>query len=147
VPLPDGEDEVETANPVTLNWKGRVMIRDKAERHVMLASTILLLLFVGLTFFLSSIARANPVPDGAASTATFRTKCAACHGQDGAGTAVGKSLNAPDLRSPAVQKLSDTELTQVIANGKGGMPSFKDSLSGDQIHGLVAHIRSLRAKK
>jgi mono/diheme cytochrome c family protein len=56
-------------------------------------------------------------------------------------------MSVPDLRSPFVQKLPDTELAQVISNGKGGMPSFKNSLSEDQIHSLVARIRSLHQKK
>jgi cytochrome c6 len=123
------------------------MTHDKTERHVMLASVFLLMLFVGLTLFVSSIARANPRPDSTASTATFRTKCAMCHGQDGGGSEIGKSMNVPDLRSPVVQKLSDTQLAQVISDGKGGMPSFKSSLSEDQIHGLVTHVRSLHPKK
>jgi mono/diheme cytochrome c family protein len=123
------------------------MTQDKAEHHVIFASTVLLLLFVGLTLFIASIARANPGPDGAASSATFRTKCVMCHGSDGSGSEVGKSINVPDLRSQTVQKLSDAELTQVISNGKGGMPAFKDSLSEDQTRALVAHIRSLRQKK
>jgi cytochrome c6 len=123
------------------------MTRDKTEHHVMFASTILLVIFVGLTLFVVSIVRANPVPDGAATSATFRTKCAMCHGADGSGSEVGKSMNVPDLRSPIVQKLPDAELVQVIANGKGGMPSFKNSLSEDQMHSLVAHIRSLHQKK
>jgi mono/diheme cytochrome c family protein len=120
------------------------MTQDKAENHVILASTILVLLFAGLTLFVVSIVRANPGPDGAASSATFRTKCAMCHGQDGGGSEVGKSMNVPDLRSPVVQKLSDAELAQIISNGKGGMPSFKNSFSEEQIHGLVTYIRSLR---
>jgi cytochrome c6 len=70
-----------------------------------------------------------------------------CHGPDGAGSEVGKSMNVPDLRAPVVQKLPDAQLAQVISDGKGGMPSFKSSLSEDQIHALVAHIRSLRQKK
>ena len=123
------------------------MTKDKTEHHVMFASTILLVFFVGLTLFVVSIVRANPVPDGAASSATFRTKCAMCHGANGSGSEVGKSMNVPDLRSPVVQQLPDAELAQVIANGKGGMPSFKNSLSEDQIHSLVAHIRSLHQKK
>jgi cytochrome c6 len=123
------------------------MTHDKAENHAIFGSTILLLLFVGLMLFVASIARANPVPDAAAASATFKSKCAMCHGPDGAGSEVGKSLNAPDLRSQAVQKLPDAELTRIITNGKGGMPAFKDSLSEDQIHSLVAHVRSLRAKK
>jgi len=123
------------------------MTKDRTEHHVIFASTILLVLFLGLTLFVASIVRANPGPDGAASSATFRTKCAMCHGPDGGGSEVGKSMNVPDLRSPVVQKLPDAELTRVIADGKGGMPSFKNSLSEDQIHALVAHIRSLRPKK
>jgi cytochrome c6 len=123
------------------------MTQDKAEHHVIFASTILMLLFVGLMFFVASIARANPAPDAAASSATFRTKCAMCHGQDGSGSEVGKSMNVPDLRAPVVQKLTDAQLAQTISDGKGGMPPFKSSLSEDQIHSLVAHIRSLRGKK
>ena len=123
------------------------MIQDKTERHVMFASTILLVLFVGLTLFVVSIVQANPGPDSAASGATFRTKCAMCHGPDGGGSEVGKSMNVPDLRSPAVQKLPDAELAQVISDGKGGMPSFKNSLSEDQIHSMVSYVRSLHQKK
>ena len=123
------------------------MTQDKTERHVLFASIFLLMLFVGLALSVSSIVRAAPAPDAAASSATFRTKCAMCHGQGGSGSEVGKSMNVPDLRSREVQKLPDAQLAQVIANGKGGMPSFKNSLSEDQIHSLVAHIRSLHEKK
>ncbi len=123
------------------------MTQDRTQHHVIFASTILLVLFVGLTLFVVSIVRANPGPDSAAGSATFRTKCAMCHGPDGSGSEVGKSMNVPDLRSQVVQKLPDAELAQVIANGKGGMPSFKNSLSEEQIHALVAHIRSLHQKK
>jgi mono/diheme cytochrome c family protein len=56
-------------------------------------------------------------------------------------------MNVPDLRSEAVQKRSDADLAQVISDGKGGMPSFKKSLTEDQIHGLVAYVRSLARKK
>jgi mono/diheme cytochrome c family protein len=120
------------------------MTQDKTERHVMFASIFLMMLFAGLALFVSSIVRANPAPDAAASSATFRTKCAMCHGQDAGGSDVGKSMNVPDLRSPAVQKPPDAELAQVISNGKGGMPSFKNSLSEEEIHGLVRYIRSLQ---
>jgi len=123
------------------------MTQDKTQHHLMFASTILLVLFFGLTLFVVSIVRADPGPDSAASSATFRTKCAMCHGPDGSGSEVGKSMNVPDLRSPAVQKLPDAQLAQIISDGKGGMPSFKNSLTEDQVHSLVGHIRSLRGKK
>ena len=123
------------------------MIQDKTQHHVTLASAILLAFFVGLTLFVVSIVEAKPGPDSAASSATFRTKCAMCHGPDGSGSAVGKSMNVPDLRSPEVQKVSDAQLAQIISDGKGGMPSFKGSLSEDQVHSLVTYVRSLRGKK
>jgi cytochrome c6 len=123
------------------------MTQDKAEHHVIFGSAILLLLFVGLTLFVASIARANSSPDSAASSATFRTKCAVCHGPDGGGSEVGKSMNVPDLRSEAVQKRPDAELAQIISDGKGGMPPFKSSLSEAQIHDLVSYVHSLRPKK
>jgi mono/diheme cytochrome c family protein len=123
------------------------MREDHAERHALFAFAVLLLLLVGFTFFVVSIVRADNSQASAASTSTFKTKCAMCHGPDGGGSAVGKTLNVPDLRSPAVQKLSDAELAQIISDGKGGMPSFKGSLSEDQIHGLVTYIRSFAQKK
>jgi len=123
------------------------MTQDKTQYHVTFASAILLAFFVGLTLFVVSIVQANPGPDSASSSATFRTKCAMCHGPDGSGSAVGKSMNVPDLRSPEVQKVPDAQLAQIISDGKGGMPPFKGSLSEDQVHSLVAYVRSLRGKK
>lgn len=110
-------------------------------------SAILSVVVAGLALLPISIARANAAQDNAATTATFRTKCVLCHGQDGSGSEVGKSMNVPDFRSQAVQKMSDAELAQVISDGKSGMPSFKNSLAADQIQGLVKHIRTLAPKK
>jgi mono/diheme cytochrome c family protein len=123
------------------------MKEDNAERHVILAFAVLLLFFACLTFFVVSTVRADDSQDSPPSSSTFKTKCVTCHGQDGGGSQVGKTMNVPDLRSPAVQKQADAALAQMISDGKGGMPSFKDSLSEDQIHGLVTHIRSLAQKK
>jgi len=74
----------------------------------------------------------------------FQVQCSLCHGQSGAGdTSTGKALNAADLRSADVQKQSDAQLAQVIANGKNNMPPFADSLTTEQIRALVAYIRAL----
>jgi cytochrome c6 len=123
------------------------MSGNKTLQCVICTSAILTAVVAGLTLFPVSIVSANRGQESAASVATFRTKCAMCHGQDGGGSEVGKSMNVPDLRLPAVQKLPDAELAQVISNGKGGMPSFKNSLSSDEIHALVTHIRSWRRNK
>jgi cytochrome c6 len=80
-------------------------------------------------------------------TALYKTKCAMCHGPDGAGkTPVGTKLNVRDLRSPEVQKQSDSDLAHVIEQGKGKMPVFGKTLSEDQIKSLVAQIRELGKK-
>ncbi|HTW22899.1 MAG TPA: cytochrome c [Candidatus Baltobacteraceae bacterium] len=78
----------------------------------------------------------------------FKSKCAVCHGADGSGsTAVGKSLHIRDLASADVQKQTDAQLTAIVTDGKGGMPSYKDKLSGDQIKVLIGFIRDLAKKK
>ena len=77
----------------------------------------------------------------------YKAKCAACHGADGEGdTAMGKKLGVRDFASPEVQKMSDDELTAVIADGKNKMPSYKKSLKAEQIKELVGYIRSLAKK-
>jgi cytochrome c6 len=124
------------------------MSQNKFKHHVISSAFILAVLTVGLTAFSVSIVNANAAQgSAAASTATFRTKCAMCHGPDGAGSEVGKSMNVPDLRSQEVQHLADAELVQIVSDGKSGMPSFKSSLSADQIQALVKYVRTLGKKK
>ena len=77
----------------------------------------------------------------------FSANCAVCHGPDGHGTATGKALNAPDLSSDAVQKLTNAQITAQIENGKGNMPPFKSTLNASQIKLLVAYVRTFGKKK
>jgi cytochrome c6 len=85
--------------------------------------------------------------EGSATGATvFKSKCVTCHGADGGGTAVGKSLKVADLRSAEVQNRSDAELTQVISDGKDNMPGFKGTITDDEIHAVLAHVRTFAAK-
>jgi mono/diheme cytochrome c family protein len=79
------------------------------------------------------------------AASTYRTQCASCHAADGSGaTAVGKQLKVPDLRSPAIQKLSNQRLAASIANGKGSMPAFGKTLASKEIDLLVNHVRTMR---
>ena len=81
------------------------------------------------------------------ATATYKTKCTACHGADAKGdTAIGKKMGIRDLASADVQKQSDDELAAIIADGRNKMPGYKKSLKPEQIKGLVAYIRSLAKK-
>jgi mono/diheme cytochrome c family protein len=82
--------------------------------------------------------------DGAA---TFKAKCAICHGADGAGTTpVGKSMKIRDLGSADVQAQTDAQLSAIVTNGKNKMPAYKGKLTDDQIKGLIAYIRQLAKK-
>jgi mono/diheme cytochrome c family protein len=83
--------------------------------------------------------------DSAASL--YKKNCASCHGSDGRGSAVGKSLNAADFHSAQVQKQSDAQLAGVVAEGRGNMPPFGTRLSKDQIDALVKYIRTLGKAK
>ena len=98
-----------------------------------------------LMFLLLALVISLPaLADGAA---VYKTKCASCHGADGAGqTAVGKSMKIRDLRSPEVQKQTDIELTKIISGGKGKMPAYGKQLSNDDVSALIAHIRTLKGK-
>lgn len=78
------------------------------------------------------------------AAASFKSKCALCHGEDGSGgTPSGRALKAKDLRSDEVQKNTDAELTEVITKGRNKMPAFGQKLKPDQIQQLVGYIRHL----
>ncbi len=78
--------------------------------------------------------------DVAAAEATFKTKCAGCHGADAKGKEMMKTR---DLASADVQKQSDADLSGIISNGKGKMPPYK-TMTPDQVKDMVGFIRSLK---
>ena len=84
---------------------------------------------------------------GRSAKEIFTHKCVTCHGNDGAGTPVGKSLKVADLRSVLVQKKSDTDLSHVISQGKNSMPAFGNDLSPDEEKAMVSYVRTLKTKK
>ena len=85
--------------------------------------------------------------DDSAAAQSFKSNCVVCHGADGTGTPTGKSLKAPDLHSDAVQKMTDQQIEDQIANGKNNMPPFKSTLSKEQISALAAYVHSAFGKK
>jgi cytochrome c oxidase cbb3-type subunit 3 len=79
--------------------------------------------------------------DTAAAEATFKAKCAGCHGPDGKGK---EALKTKDFASEEVQKMSDADLSAIITNGKPPkMPPYK-TLTPDQVKDMVAYIRSFK---
>jgi mono/diheme cytochrome c family protein len=99
------------------------------------------------TILVTSLALWSTAATADDAAGLYKAKCAACHGADGKGeTAMGKKFGLKDLASPDVQKMSDADLTTMIADGKEKMPSYKKSLKPEQIKDLVGYIRSLAKK-
>ncbi len=89
------------------------------------------------------LAAALPMTAFADGAATYKAKCAMCHGADGSGqTPMGKSLKLKDLGSADVQKMTDAGMTKLLTDGKGKMPASK--LSADDIKAVAGFVRSLK---
>ena len=82
---------------------------------------------------------APPPPAGgdpARGQQVFTSTCNACHpgGQQGLG---------PSLIGMA-GRLSDAQITQIVRQGRGGMPAAGAGLTDQQVADLVAYLRTLR---
>jgi mono/diheme cytochrome c family protein len=90
--------------------------------------------------------RRRPPQTAARVESLFRRSCARCHGLDGRGrTELGDLTGAPDFTDAAWQESRrGLRMRASIAHGRGGMPSFKDRLSPNEIASLVAYIREFK---
>jgi cytochrome c6 len=73
------------------------------------------------------------------AAATYKAKCAMCHGADGKGGKMGTR----DFASPEVKAETDAQLTDIVTKGKGKMPAYTGKLTDADIKGLVAYVRTL----
>lgn len=106
-------------------------------KHISFRIILAALLACGLIAVCSSPAVAQD------AAATYKAKCAMCHGPDGKGGKMGTK----DFASPDIQKETDAQLTETITKGKPPkMPTYGGKLSEDEIKGLVAQIRSFGKK-
>ena len=77
------------------------------------------------------------------AAATYKAKCAMCHGPDGKGGKMGTK----DFASADVQKMTDAELVEVIAKGKPPkMPAYEGKLKENEIKDLAAYVKGLGKK-
>jgi mono/diheme cytochrome c family protein len=67
----------------------------------------------------------------------FETRCMACHGQNGN----ARKDNSANLQ---FSRLDSIGITQVIKNGRGAMPMFKDAIADSDIGHLAVYVKSLR---
>jgi len=102
--------------------------------------SLVTLLVVGVI----ALCNASAVAQDAA--ATYKAKCAMCHGADGKGSPMGLKLGAHDFTSDEVQKQTDAQLTETITKGKNKMPAYDGKLKDTEIKDLVGFIRGLAKK-
>lgn len=69
---------------------------------------------------------------------SFTDNCAACHQEDGKGIEGA----FPALAGDTFVKGDPTPAIRTVLNGRGGMPTFKDDLSDDQISAALTHVRT-----
>ncbi len=103
--------------------------------------------FFGIAAVAFSVAFAGSAI-AADGTALYKSKCAACHGADGQGTAMAPAFKA----NAFVKSSSDADISAVIKNGRNGaekkyknfaigMP--KQTLGDDEVAAVVAHLKDL----
>ena len=74
------------------------------------------------------------------AAATYKAKCAMCHGADGKGGKMGTR----DFGSAEVKAESDAQLTEIVTKGKPPkMPAYGEKLKDTEIKELVGYIRGL----
>lgn len=103
-------------------------------------------IFLAMLFTAAALFVVMPKLSWAADTAaTFKAKCAMCHGADGkAETTIGKKMNIPSFASDKVKKMSDAEVEDFIANGgKEKKAAHAYATKGVDAKAMVGHVRSL----
>ncbi len=97
--------------------------------------------------FLASIAAASLFAASAANgKAIYDRSCKACHGADGTPNPAIVNMmkvDIKDFKSAAVQGMSDADIKNIIANGKGKMRPVK-TVSGSDADDVAAFIHTLK---
>lgn len=94
---------------------------------------------------LLSLSLAVPAVAQQTGEATYKAKCAMCHGADGTGnTPVGKSMKLRSLKSPEDGKATDADLFKDTKSGVGKMQGYAGKLTDAQIQDVVSYIRTLQ---
>ncbi len=94
----------------------------------------MIILFTVMLFLLVlSSFRAQQSADG---KKIYDAKCARCHGVDG----TRHFLGAKNLQKSS---LSDSAMVKIIFKGRKIMPSFRSTLSGEEIDAVVNYVKML----
>lgn len=96
-----------------------------------------LILTIAVALFILVPSLSWAADDGAAA---YKTKCAACHGPEGAGKGAAKSLITDE-----VKKQSDDDIAKFVSTNPKHAAVAK-ALTPDQTKAIIAYIRDLQKK-
>ena len=95
----------------------------------------------------------RPAPPAQSARLLYETHCAICHGSTGKGDGPGAKVTRQTIRdfsnSAAMREVNDRFLFEIIKKGSSqfgrsnAMPSWGMKLTDEEIHAVVAFIRSL----
>lgn len=92
-----------------------------------------------------SLSLAVPAIAQQGGEATYKAKCAMCHGADGTGnTPMGKNMKLRSFKSAEDMKTTDAELFKQTKDGVGKMQGYAGKLTDAQINDVVTYIRTLQ---
>jgi mono/diheme cytochrome c family protein len=92
-----------------------------------------------------SLSLAVPAIAQQGGEATYKAKCAMCHGADGTGnTPMGKNMKLRSFKSAEDMKATDAELFKQTKDGVGKMQGYAGKLTDAQINDVVTYIRTLQ---
>jgi cytochrome c6 len=94
-------------------------------------------------FFALAIVATMALPLFAADgAATFKAKCAGCHGADG--TKAMPAMGVKPINSPEIKAKGAAALTTTVTKGQGKMPAFAGKLSDEEISAAVEYVLALK---
>ena len=92
----------------------------------------------------AAVSLAGAVAFADSGEATYKAKCAMCHGATGTPSAgMAKAMGIKAASDPAIKALSVADMTAAVKNGKGKMKPIA-GLSDAQVKDVVTYFRSLK---
>jgi len=76
----------------------------------------------------------------------YNTNCKSCHGDPGKNNVINLVPVPPDIVSVKMQSNTDGAIYYKLIQGKGTMPSFKNTISSGDLWRVISYIRSYNEK-
>ncbi len=76
----------------------------------------------------------------------YSTNCKSCHGDPGKNNVINLVPAPPDIASVRMQSNTDGSIHYKLTQGKGTMPSFKNTISSSDLWRVISYIRSFNEK-